>query len=71
MRYAKPELPFWLLIWTVCSDFHPFWIDDEPRVSPGVVKARQYITANGVGPFDEVWFLNLNLGAQRIWPEQT
>lgn len=68
--YSKPQNPFWLLIWTVCSDFHPFWVEDSvPQVSEGVRKVREYVVQEGAGPFDEIWFLNLDLAPHRIWPE--
>ena len=68
-HYSKPQDPFWLLIWTVCSDFHCFWIEGgKSQVSPGVRLVREYIEGKGAGPFDEVWFLQLDLKPNRIWP---
>ena len=29
---------------------------------------KEYIEVKGAGPFDEVWFLQLNLKPNRIWP---
>lgn len=68
-HYSKPKTPLWLLIWTVCSDYHAFWIDDKgPCVSSSVIEARKYLSAEGAGPFDEIWFLHLNFRPERIWP---
>lgn len=69
-HYSKPELPFWLLIWTVCSDYHAFWSEDQkPCVSSSVIEARKFLSAESAGPFDEIWFLQLNIRPKRIWPE--
>jgi hypothetical protein len=59
-RYAKPNdgSRLWLLVWTVCSGFVPFWSEGgKARVSPGVELARAKLARNGAGPFDEVWFM--------------
>ncbi len=69
-NHARQEAPLWLLIWTVCSDFFPFVSQGgTPKVSAGVTSVRQYLSFNGAGPFDEIWFINLELPPKRIWPE--
>ena len=67
--YSKPREPLWLLIWTVCWDYCAFYVETgKPKVARGVVAAREYLTVNGAGPFEEIWFLQLNLRPHRIWP---
>lgn len=69
-HYSKPQEPFWLLIWTVCSDFYPFWVEGGvSRVSQGVIRVREYVAQNGADPFDEIWFVHLDHVAKLIWPE--
>jgi hypothetical protein len=68
-HYAKPAHPLWLLVWTVESSFPSFWIEGGKHcVSTGVEIARKYLTANGAGPFDEIWFLALLGNPKRLWP---
>ena len=68
-HYSKPKAPLWLLIWTARSDYHAFWVQDRKRcVSSSVVEARKYLSAHGPGPFDEIWFLKLNIKPERIFP---
>lgn len=67
--YSKEKSPLWLLIWTVCSDFHPFYITGGEKVlSKGVIEARKYLSNFGAEPFDEVWFMNVQTRPSRIWP---
>ena len=67
-RYSKPKMPFWLLIWTVRSDFVAFFTaNQEQRISPAVGAARAELTSTA-GLFDEVWFFYPEVNAGRIWP---
>lgn len=69
-NYAKPKGPFWLLVWTTCSDFMPFWIQSgQPQTSSSVSFARKYLADHGSGPFNEIWFLDVQIAPSRIWPE--
>lgn len=69
-HYAKPKDPLWLLIWTVCDEFYPFVSESGTlKVSTGVTRARHYLSQHGAAPFDEIWFLNVELAPKRIWPE--
>lgn len=68
--YSNQKAPLWLLVWTVSSNFRPFWIEGGiQRVSTGVQKTRKFLSEDGTGPFDEIWFLSLNFAPKRIWPE--
>lgn len=68
-NYAKQETELWLLVWTVCPDYLPFWNQAGERcVSVGVNETRKHLLKNGAGPFNEIWFLNLVSSPKRIWP---
>jgi hypothetical protein len=68
-RYAKPEMPLWLLIWTVCADFFPFYSEaGHERVSDGVIDARRWLGENSSHPFDAIYFFHPLGRPHRIWP---
>lgn len=68
-HYARPQGPFWLLIWTVDWKICPFfWRDGQLGVSQGVLSARTYLRAEGADPFDEIWLLTLGFNPGRLWP---
>ncbi len=74
-NYSKPTTsPLWLLVWTVCSDYHLYWYEGNTlRISSSVTKVREYLSKNGAGPFDEIWFLSHNVETaffrpNQIWP---
>jgi len=68
-HYSKPQIPLWLLVWTVRADYEAFYVKGgQPCVSSSVRKAREYLANNGPDPFDEVWFHQLNYRPHRIWP---
>ena len=66
-RYAKPEAPLWLLVWTASTDYVAFWNEDGKSLA--VDLARKHLSANGAEPFEQVWFHNLCcLNPMRLWP---
>ena len=68
-RYSHPGHPFWLLVWTVCRDFFPFYYKGAEFVVGNEAKmACEYLKRYGSSVFDEVWFLNLEVQPHRLWP---
>lgn len=68
-HYSKPACPLWLLIWSVESFFFPFFgSEGKIWISPGVAKARTFLSQKGSGPFDEIWVKPILGRPHRIWP---
>ena len=72
-HYAKPESrELWLLVWTVRSDFHfQHAADGALHLSDAGMGAVNYLVENGSGVFDQIWFFNLLLRPNCIWPVST
>lgn len=69
LKYSKPKLTFWLLVWTVRADFLAFFsTDGKQQVSPAVGLARQELIATESSLFDEIWFFHPEIKPGRIWP---
>ncbi len=70
LRYPKPQGKlFWLLIWTIESEFRYFWHEGgKSYENEAVHRARAKIVEIQKFPFDEVWVTNLELNPHRIWP---
>ena len=68
-NYAKSSASLWLLIWTVRSDFMPFFTQaGSEEVGTSVTLLREWLDEFGCNPFDEIWFLHLETNPKRIWP---
>jgi hypothetical protein len=71
-NYQRPSNgdEFWLCIFSSDPMLHPHVVVAGKRhTPPGAAAAVAYCRANGIGSFDRVWYLTLQLSPVQIWPE--
>ena len=69
-NYSKPnQTEFWLVIWSLTfQTLGDFVSGGKDQSSTAISNARAFVSSMGAGPFDRIFFFNMQTRPSIIWP---